>query len=195
MPLGRDEPERRLVAQPSTSHNIRLTPEVTTIPGWPDFLETDLRLAAIVRALSLVYHRRLAGLRVADLGRLEGGFALALARHGMNVVEVEARQANLDKARLLNEHFALPNLEFCRDDVTRFTRERHGPDVDRESQLWASYSNGRSFWLTKEALLRAILGCGFDLLWEQQDYSATDYRLHNVTYARGLFCAVTSGTL
>jgi len=273
MPLARDELERRLAAQPWTSHNIRLTPEVTTLPGQPDFLEQDVRLAAVVRALSVVYRRRLAGLRVADLGCLEGGFALALARHGMDVLGVEARQANLDRATLLAEHFGLPNLAFRRDDVKHVTRERYGTfdvvlalgilyhldrpvawlrqlsevvrgvlvvethyapadddggaqldprfrrlsalesveeaadryegrwyteyeaDGDPETRLWAAYSNRRSFWLTKESLLRALLGAGFDLVWEQHDYSAAAYRLHNVTYARGLFCAIKSGNV
>jgi hypothetical protein len=273
MPLARDELERRLAAQPWTAHNIRLTPEVVTIPGRPDFLEADPRLAAVVRTLSVVYRRRLQGLRAVDLGCLEGGFALGLARQGMHVLGVEARQINLDKTRLLTEHFGLSNLEFRRDDVKRVTRERYGtfdvvlalgilyhldrpvswlrqlaeltrgvlvieshyapadeaalagldpqlgplgplssmeeagavyegrwyveyePGADPEPRLWASYSNHRSFWLTKESLLRAVLGAGFDLVWEQHDYSAADYRRYNVAAARGLFCALKTGSL
>jgi hypothetical protein len=268
-----EELRRRLAMHTWTSHNIRLGADLTTLPGAPDFIETDSRLASILRTLSLLYHRRLAGLRAADLGCLEGGFALALAQHGMEVLGVEARQTNLEKALLLKEYFALPNLTFVRDDIKRFTRERYGTfdvvlalgilyhldapvswlrqlseltrgvlvieshyapadepafaalhpqfrqrlgpletleeddevyegrwfleydedaDEDRERHVWSSYSNRRSFWLTKESLLRAALRGECDALWEQHDYSAASYRLHNLASARGLFFAIRS---
>jgi Methyltransferase domain len=271
--VTREELQRRLAMQAWTSHNIRLAPDLTTLPGAPDFLKTDARLTSILRTLSLLYQRRLAELRAADLGCLEGGFALALAQHGMEVLGVEARQTNLEKALLLKEYFALPNLTFVRDDVKRFTQERYGTfdvvlalgilyhldapvswlhqlseltrgalvieshyapaddpafamlhpqfkqrlgpietmeangdvyegrwfleyeedaDRDRESHVWSSYSNCRSFWLTKESLLRAVLRGGFDALWEQHDYSAASYRLYNLSSARGLFYAIRS---
>lgn len=271
MPLPREELARRLTTQPWTSHNIRLAPDVTTLPGQPDFLESDARLGSIVRAVSLAFGGRLESLRAADLACLEGGFALALAQRGMQVLGIEARQANLDKALLLEEHFGLPNLAFRRDDVKNFTRERYGTfdlvlalgilyhldrpvgwlrqvseltrgmlvveshyapaddaslalldprlhrlgplepieergevyegrwffeyeaDDDPEGKLWSSYSNDRSFWLTKESLVRALRAGGFDLIWEQHDYSGASYREQNLTYARGLFCAVKTG--
>ena len=96
------------------------------MPGTPDFMETDLRLKAILRALSFFYRGQLTGLRVADLGALEGGFALAMAQQGMEVTGVEARQMNLAKMMLLKEQFDLPQLDFRLDDVKNFTRERFG---------------------------------------------------------------------
>jgi len=66
------------------------------------------------------------GLRVADLGCLEGGFSLALAQRGMNMLGIEARRKNLEKAQLLKEHFETTNLEFLCDDVKNFSRERFG---------------------------------------------------------------------
>lgn len=270
MTLSNEELQRRLNEEQWTAHNIRLTPDLTTMPGQPDFMLTDLRLKAILRALSFVYRGRLEGLRVADLGCLEGGFALALAQRGMKVMGVEARQRNLDKALLLKEHFDLPELEFVRDDVKNFTREKfgsfdvvlalgilyhldrpvewlsqiaeatrgllvieshyapadkaamklldrqfkrlghlkqvealgntyegrwffeYGPKGEPENQLWASYSNGSSFWLTRESLLRATLRAGFDLVWEQHDYSADFYQLLNFRRSRALFCALKS---
>jgi SAM-dependent methyltransferase len=87
---------------------------------------TDLRLLGILRTLDLIYRGRLDGLRVADLGCLEGGFALALAQRGADVLGVEAREANLEKASLLKEHFELGNLNFVRADVKQFTAESFG---------------------------------------------------------------------
>src|SRR5918997_3278469 len=125
MPLPDDVLRRRLAEQQWTAHNIRLTTDIVTRPGEPDFMETDLRLRAIERALTLLYRDRLAGLLAADLGCLEGGFSLALARRGMNVLGIEARRKNLEKAMLLKDHFGLTNLELLCDDVKNFMRERY----------------------------------------------------------------------
>jgi hypothetical protein len=269
MPLTDEELERRLKEQNWTAHNIRLSPAVTTRPGEPDFFETDLRLKAIIRALSFVYRNRLEGLRAADLGSLEGGFALALAERGMEVTGIEARRKNLDKCLLLKEHFGLANLRFLHDDVKNLTAQKFdmfdvalalgilyhldqpllwlrraaetvrgvlvidshyapaddsllsridqrlalGPlknmsdgedgyegrwffeyddKANREDQLWASYSNGSSFWLTKESLLKALLRSGFDLVLEQHDYSVDSYKHLSVTFPRVMLLAIKS---
>ena len=269
MSLSDEELRRRLAAQEWTAHNIRLNSEITTMPGRPDFMETDLRLKAILRALSFSYRGQLKGLRVADLGCLEGGFTLAMAQQGMDVLGIEARQMNLDKSQLLKDHFDLPQLEFRLDDVKNFSLEKFGvfdvvlalgifyhlndpvrwlqqaaaatrgvlvleshyapadkralklldsrlklgplvressngfqyegrwffefePHADREVMPWASYSNNQSFWLTKESILRAALRAGFDLVFEQHDYSAEHYQFHTSVHSRGLFLAIKS---
>ncbi len=268
MPLSDRKLRRRLAKQPWTSHNIALTDSITTMPGQPDFMKTDTRLKALLRVLAFFYRGRLANLRVADLGCLEGGFALALAQRGMNVVGIEARKKNLEKARLLKQHFDLPNLEFVEGDVKNFTRDNfgdfdvvlalgilyhldqpaawlrqiagatgsvlivdshyapddeaslalidqriaqlsaleriedgpatyegrwffeYGADAEREDQLWASYSNRKSFWLTKESLLRAVSSAGFDLVFEQHDYSAVLYKHFTIKFPRTMLIAV-----
>jgi hypothetical protein len=270
MPLPPDVLRARLEQQTWTSHNILLAPELATMPGQPDFMETDLRLRAIFRVLELLYGDRLDGLRMADLGSLEGGFATALARRGANVVAIEARAANMAKAQLLKEHFDLENLELITGDVKELTRERFGSfdailalgilyhldrpvawlrqladatkrvlildthyapadeqgmaildprltlgglehvvelngwayvgrwffefdeQADREAQLWASYSNSRSFWLTKESLLLALLHAGFDLVFEQHDYSAVAYQRFAGEFPRTMLVAIKS---
>ena len=148
----------RLAADPWTGHNIRLSPAVTTLPGAPDFLRTDRRLLGILRTLSVLYRGELAGLRVADLGCLEGGFALALAQQGARVLAVDAREANLDKVRLLIEHFGLANLEVACADVKEFTRERHG-EFDVVLCLGLLYHLDRPVaWLRQvAAMTRAVL--------------------------------------
>jgi hypothetical protein len=64
--------------------------------------------------------------------------------------------------------------------------------VDAENQLWASYSNRSSFWLTKESLLRALLRAGFDLVLEEHDYSADFYEHFTEVFPRGMFLAIKS---
>lgn len=67
---------------------------------------------------------------------------------------------------------------------------------ERDEQIWASYSNRKSFWLTKESLLLALVRSGFDLVFEQHDYSSSFYSYFNTTYPRGMFVAVkTAGPL
>ena len=238
------------------------------MPGRPDFMETDLRLHAILRTLSLFYRGKLANLRVADLGCLEGGFALALAQRGMDVVGIEARAKNLKKAKFLAKYFKLTNLKFELGDVKNFTRDdvgdfdvvlalgilyhldeptawlrqiaqatrsvlivdshyaptdnaslalldkriaKLGPlewiwdqqrsyegrwfyeydeGVKSEDQVWAAYSNRKSFWLTKESLSHALSDAGFDLVFEQHDYYGYSYARFTIESPRVMFVAV-----
>ena len=273
MPLSDEILLKRLSRQEWTAQNIRLSDQVTTWPGHADF-NTDLRLHAIRRILSALYPDGLNGLRVADLGCLEGGFSLELAKQGMIATGVEAREKNIEKCRLLADHFELPQLSFVKDDVKNFSADNYGTfDVvlalgilyhldnpvawldqiaettrkvliieshyapaddaamaliepqlqrlgplkqiehkdsryqgrwffeyepqlaDRENQLWASYSNGSSFWLTKESLLLATQRAGFDLVLEQHDYSAEHYEFHTYRRSRGMFVAIKRGGL
>lgn len=267
MPLSDDDLRARLAGQTWTSHNVRLSPAVTTIPGQPDFFETDLRLQAIERVLEMLYGNLFSYLRIADLGCLEGGFAAALARRGARVVGLEARQQNIEKAELLKEHFGLDGMQLALADVKDFTLasfgtfdvvlalgilyhldepvtwlrqlaeattrvlivDTHfaplaveagsavdsrlnlgeivphdapgGPYEGRwlsefeetappEDFLWASYSNSRSFWLTKESLLRAITQAGFDLVFEQHDYLVPFHRHFTTEFFRTMIVAV-----
>ena len=271
MGLPLEELERRLAALRFTSHNIRLASGITTLPGRPVLADSDERLPAILRLLETVFGPDLSGLRVADLACLEGGYALALARRGADVLGVEARRSNFAKLELLAEHFAMPNLKFLRRDVKEFRAEEFGrfdavlalgnlyhldrpaawlaqigaavgrvllldthyapeddaaaaridprvgapgpleerdegglsvrgrsvddlPEgVDPETLPWAAYSNTRSFWLTKESLLRTLRGAGFDLLLEQHDVWLDDFGTYQTGCPRSLFVAVRSG--
>jgi len=268
MPFSTEELRTKIASQQWTAHNVRLNAECTTITGKPDFMATDLRLHAILRVLDMLFGPRLNGVRVADLGCLEGGFSLALAERGADVLGIEARRRNMEKAVLLQQHFGLPNLRFQLGDVKNFSSNGAGQfDVvlalgilyhldqpalwlqrvaaatsrvlildthfapaddaamslldprlsalgplesqeagglvaegrwfrefaehaDRESELWASYSNSRSFWLTKKSLLRSTRDAGFGLVLEQHDYSSDSYEFFNVTYPRCMLIAI-----
>lgn len=119
--------QQKLAKQRWTAHNIQLTPELMTIPGTPDFVRTDRRLHAILRLISVLYRSKsLTGLRVADLGCLEGGFAFGMARLGASALGIDARRANIEKALLLKEHFDLPDLDFSVGDVKEFNLQKFG---------------------------------------------------------------------
>ena len=269
MALSDEQLKGRLANEEWTSHNIRLSPQITTMPGKPDFMETDTRLRSILRTLSLLYRESFTGLRVADLGCLEGGFALAMAQRGMDVVGIEARRTNFAKLSLIKDHFELPNLEFRRDDVKNFTRENYGSfdivlalgilyhldepikwmrqlaaatkgllivdshfappldaglplldkrlplgplqklkdgattyegrwfadcsdALDREAQVWSSYSNNRSFWLTKDSLCCGLMQAGFGAVFEQFDACGDleVYKHFSTVFVRGMFLAL-----
>ena len=96
-----------------TAHNIRLDdgsrtrPEATPIeeePATVSYLRT-LRLFCPPPA------------RVADLGCLEGGYAVEFARAGYDVLGVEGQKDNFRTCEWVAERVTLPNLRFVHDDV------------------------------------------------------------------------------
>jgi len=270
VPLSEPELRRRISEQKWTAHNLELAPGVWTLPDRPDLLSSDLSLRSIFQLLSLLYRDPVARLRVADLGCLEGGFSIAFARLGAEVVGVEVRPQNIEKCLLVKEQLGAERLHFVQADVKSFSRDSFGAfdvtlalgilyhlddpagwlqqvaeatrgvlfvdshyaprdehelaalnpklgtlgpverrcssgweyegrwfpefstEVERESDgmLWASYSNPRSFWLTKQSLLSAIQRCGFASVLEVHDQGSSRYDFLSRTYSRCLIAAV-----
>ena len=124
--LSDDELRARIARQRWTAQNIVLSPAVSTIPGQIDFLRDNAILQAIRRTLSIVFPNGLRGLRVADIGCLEGAYALALAQLGAEATGIEVREENVEKCRLVRDHFRLPNLRFVCDDAKNVTEDRYG---------------------------------------------------------------------
>jgi SAM-dependent methyltransferase len=122
MQTERDELVRR--SGPWTAHNVRLGDGTYTMSSAPAGDEVKLR--RVTQVVSDVFGGRLDGLRVLDLACLEGIYALELARRGADVVAIEGRQANLDKARFAADALGLDRVELIRDDVRNLDRERHG---------------------------------------------------------------------
>ena len=252
---------------------MELASGVMTIPGEPDFLTTDLRLAAINRTITAYFGTDLSGLRIADLGCLEGGFSAAFAKRGAEVVGLEAREINLAKARLLRRQMQLDNMALVQLDVKDFVVERFGvfdivlalgiayhldrpaawlrqiaatvgamlivdshtapeldsevallrpdlrglsrieteyvgeqayrgrwffefdeaiSDVGRQDQVWASWSNHRSLWLTEESLVRALNHSGFDVVMQQHDATIDRHEFNRTEFSRGMYIALRS---
>jgi precorrin-6B methylase 2 len=126
MTFSKDELNAELRARPWTAYNLKLADDVWTNPALPDFFATDERLGAITRTIHAFFGSDLTRLRIADLGCLEGGFSLALARSGAEVIGFDAREENLIRARFVRDHFGLGNLRYECVDVKAFSPDVNG---------------------------------------------------------------------
>lgn len=87
---------------------------------------------------------------------------------------------------ILHTHFAtdqdetLFNLSFLTENEGLPGRWLHEHDLDDATQLeehkWTSWSNKRSFWPTKPALIQTLKDCGFDMIYEQYDMLGNEIR-------------------
>ena len=114
-----------------TAHNIYLKENSYTYgPGVGDFLDQlanhGTQLRRIVQVASDITNRPFSSLRVLDLACLEGLYGLEFARHGANVVAVEGRSANIEKALFAKSVLALDNIVFVKDDVRNLSVEKYG---------------------------------------------------------------------
>jgi SAM-dependent methyltransferase len=107
---------------PWTAHNVRLAEGLYTLAPEPTGDEVKLRRVTQI-ALDL-FQGSLDGARVLDLACLEGMYALELARRGAEVVAIEGREANIEKARFAARVLGL-EVEFEQGDVRELSRERH----------------------------------------------------------------------
>jgi SAM-dependent methyltransferase len=108
---------------PWTAHNIRLADGLYTISPQPAGDEVKLRR---VTQLALdVAGGSLRGVRVLDLACLEGMYALELARRGAEVVAIEGREANIEKARFAGRALGI-DVDFQLGDVRDLTGARYG---------------------------------------------------------------------
>jgi hypothetical protein len=69
---------------------------------------------------------RLSELKIVDLASLEGHYSIELALRGSNVVGIEGRRSNIDKARAEQQRLNLKNVTFIQDDVRNLSRARYG---------------------------------------------------------------------
>lgn len=107
-----------------TAHNIQFPNGEATMPdlGW--FIADHPWLLSIQRLLRAVYPEP-KGKRIVDLGCLEGGYALELAKMGYEAFGIEVRQSNYDNCLAIKDAFNLPNLDFAKDDVWNLDKYGH----------------------------------------------------------------------
>ena len=100
-----------------TAHNIRLDNGAFTKPELDSSMETHPWFLSARRVLDTVFPGDKSHYRIADLGCLEGGFAVEFARMGLKVLGLDVREANIAACRFVQENTNLPNLEFVQDDA------------------------------------------------------------------------------
>ena len=105
-----------------TAHNIRLDTGVHTKPDMGYSMEAYPWLVSARRILDTVFPKNRNHVRLADLGCLEGGYAVEFARMGFHVVGLEVREANIAACNYVKANTNLPNLAFIRDDARNIAK-------------------------------------------------------------------------
>lgn len=103
-----------------TAHNIELPDGTQTRPGAP-LIGAEPATESYLRTLGLFCPPPA---RVADLGCLEGGYAVTFARAGYDVLGIEGQRDNFEVCQWVSDRVQLANLRFVLDDVRNI--EEHG---------------------------------------------------------------------
>lgn len=107
-----------------TAHNIRLDNGTFTKPQDRVSMEHYSQFISAKRLLETIYPDNRHLIRLADLGCLEGGYAVEFARMGFQVIGIEVRESNIAACQYVKENTSLPNLQFIRDDAKNI--EKYG---------------------------------------------------------------------
>jgi SAM-dependent methyltransferase len=139
-----------------TAHNVRLDDGTLTKPDEACSIEAHPWFVSAQRILQAVFPGTLANVRLADLGCLEGGFAVEFARLGMQVLGGEVRESNLVACHYLKSRLSLPNLAFVRDDAWNIAK--HGSfDAVFCCGLLYHFDRPRQFLETLSSVTRKLL--------------------------------------
>lgn len=100
-----------------TAHNIRLDDGSLTKPEKGFSMENYPWFVSARRIIQAMFPGDKHHLRLADLGCLEGGYAVEFARMGFQVLGVEVRKNNIAACNYVKSNTNLPNLEFVQDNA------------------------------------------------------------------------------
>ena len=100
-----------------SSHNIRLDNGTYTKPDAKFLIESHPWLISAKRIIEPVFPGDKQNLRLADIGCLEGGYAVEFARMGLDVLGVEVRDSNIAACNYVKSETDLPNLKFVKDNA------------------------------------------------------------------------------
>lgn len=108
-----------------TNHNVYLGSDLYTI-GKEKITGSEVKLRRIVQMVADISRQPFKNLRVLDLACLEGLYGLELALQGAEVVGIEGREANVEKARFVKDVLGVDNITFFQDDVRNLSLEKYG---------------------------------------------------------------------
>jgi 2-polyprenyl-3-methyl-5-hydroxy-6-metoxy-1,4-benzoquinol methylase len=139
-----------------TSHNIRLDDGTLTKPDAGYSMEAHPLVISTRRILETVFPGDKRHLRLADLGCLEGGFAVEFARLGFQVLGIEVREANIEACNYVKSKIRLPNLTFVNDNALNIAN--YGKfDVVFCSGLLYHFDEPKRFLETLSAVTKKLL--------------------------------------
>lgn len=165
-----------------TAHNIRLDDGTLTKPDMGMTMDAYPWFVAAKRMFQTVFPGDRSGVRVADLGCLEGGYAVELARMGFDVTGVEVRASNIAACEYVKARVDLPNLRFVQDDAMNIAR--HG-------RFDAVFCCGLLYHLDRPKQFLELLGAITDRLLYVQTHFSTErdnarFQLSPMTLNEGL---------
>jgi len=100
-----------------THHNIRLDDGKFTKPESSRSMVDYPYFRSARGILETVFPGDKSQLRLADIGCLEGGYAVEFARMGFQVLGVDVRELNIAACNYVKSKIDLPNLEFVQDNA------------------------------------------------------------------------------
>ena len=107
-----------------TDHNIRLDDGTFTEPEFTRSMVDYPWFISARGILETVFPGDKNDFRLADVGCLEGGYAVEFARMGFRVLGIEVRELNIAACNYVKSKTDLPHLEFVQDDALNIAR--HG---------------------------------------------------------------------
>lgn len=100
-----------------TAHNIRLDDGTFTKPESASSMVDHPVFKSARGILETVFPGDKSQIRLADVGCLEGGYAVEFARMGFQVLGIEVRELNIAACNYVKSKTDLPHLEFVQDDA------------------------------------------------------------------------------
>jgi hypothetical protein len=137
-----------------SSHNILLNNNRKTLRGENVLLADSLVIKAVKKAIDLFIHENadtLNKMTAVDLGCMEGGYSLELARMGFNTLGIDTRKEHLIKANYVKFKTIPGKLNFVLDDVR---------NLPKYGIFDVAFCFGLLYHLDKPAaFLKTVYGC------------------------------------
>ncbi|MEQ9408303.1 MAG: class I SAM-dependent methyltransferase [Fuerstiella sp.] len=108
-----------------TAHNVRLADGTFTKPDEEYSIDVHPWFLSARGILTSLFPDNRQNVRVADLGCLEGGYALEFARLGFDSVGIEVRETNIAACNYVKDRCQQENLTYIKDDAWNIGD--HGP--------------------------------------------------------------------